>query len=319
MAKKQAAPVPVADLVRLALLNVANATGDVKLGGKGGLFPTASGTNKEAADACITGAVPLLTVLRTEGKAQIVGLTPAGFERIAGELAEEKVGPLAKAIAAAAPAAARIEFIQSVIGRTPFAAPELTPLLEEAVAAEKAEQDARIEAAKKRREAEEIALAALERAKALLEERRRNRLDALRREYELEGAKASELPEPAPRVEPRPEPKAAAPAPASAPEPKTDEERDFRRYTADRLAAAWRDAWTDGKTEGRDYLETAMWNIRGMQMIGEPGQQVAFNGRVHESEQPAAPGDPLTVLRPGWLLKTDDEDYVALKAVVGDL
>lgn len=317
MAKKQAAPASASDLVRLALLTVANATGDVKLAGKGGLFPTAAGANKEAQDECTAPAAPLLVVLRTEGKSQFVGLTPAGFDRIARELAEEKVGPLAKAVATAAPAAARVEFLQSVIGRTPLAAAELIPLLEEAVATEKAEQEARIEAAKKRREAEAAALAALERAKALFEERRRNRLDALRREFEIEGGKPSELPAPVARPEPRP----VAPTSSAAvvPEPKTDEERDFRRYTADRLAAAWRDAWNDGKTEGRDYLETAIWNIRGMKMIGEAGQQVAFDGRVHESEQSAAPGDALTVLRPGWLLKTDDEDYVALKAMVGDL
>ena len=173
---KSKAAAPAGGLVRAALLNVATAADAVQLAGKGGLFASASAANKAAIAECLAPAAPLLTVLRTEGKTEFVGLAPAGFERIARELPEERVGPLAKSVAGAVPPAARIDFIQSVIGRTPLAAAELLPVLEEAVAAEKAEQEARVEAAKARRAAEQAALAALERVKALFEERRANRL-----------------------------------------------------------------------------------------------------------------------------------------------
>ena len=102
----------------------------------------------------------------------------------------------------------------------------------------------------------------------------------------------------------------------TAPEPKTAEDLDFRRYETDRLAAAWRDAWDAKKDEGRDYLESAMWNIRGLRMVGEVGANAAFDGRYHESETSAFTGDGVRIVRPGWLLKEDEGDYVALKAAV---
>ena len=59
-----------------------------------------------------------------------------------------------------------------------------------------------------------------------------------------------------------------------------------------------------------------MWNIRGLRMIGETDAKVRFDGRVHESDGPAFTDDAVKVGRPGWLLKTEDEEYVALKARV---
>jgi hypothetical protein len=82
------------------------------------------------------------------------------------------------------------------------------------------------------------------------------------------------------------------------------------------LAAAWRDAWIAQKNEGRDYLESAMWNIRGFRMVGEVDARTAFDGRYHESDASVFTGDAVRILRPGWLLKEDEGDYVALKAAV---
>ena len=304
------AKVSAEDLVRLALLKVAEATDEVKLTGKdGGLFASAAGANKDAIAECLKAGEPLLTVVRKEGKTEIVALAPAGFDRIARELPEEKVGAVAKGVAAGMPAGARAEFIQAAIRRTPLAATELTPLLEEAVAAEKAEHETRIAAAAKRHAAEDAAKKALVRALELFDERRQNRLDALRREWEAEGQSATELP-------PIIERKKADTGGGTAPEPKTAEDKDFRRYETDRLAAAWRDAWESKKDEGRDYLESAMWNIRGLRMVGEVGAGAGFDGRYHESDSPVFTDDPVRIVRPGWLLNEDEGDYVALKAAV---
>lgn len=326
MAKKQAAakapkpPATTEELVLGALKKAATKPGANWTAAKaGGLFNTKEANHQAAIEECTKGDHPLL---KQSGKTGV--LTAAGFERVAGELtdteatavydrlvtkvAEEEVGALARIVTARLPLGPRIEFIQDVIRRTPLAAAELQTVLEEAAAAEKAELDARVETARKRKEKENAAEAALKRVAELFVERRRNRLDALRREYEIEGGKASDLPEPK-----KPEPQQP---PEIGPVPKTVEQNEFRRFTADRLAAAWRDAWDDDKTEGRDYLETAIWNLRGMKVIGEPGQQVPFQPRLHECRTAAPNGAPMRVVRPGWQLQVDDEDYVALKAVV---
>ena len=276
------AKVSVEDLVRLALLKVAEATDEVKLTGKdGGLFASASGANKDAIAECLKVGEPLLTVVRS----------------------------VARCVAAGMPAGARAEFIQAAIRRTPLAATELTPLLEEAIKAEKAEHETRIAAAAKRHAAEDAAKKALVRALELFDERRQNRLDAIRREWEAEGQSAAELP-------PITERKKNGTGGGTAPEPKTAEDKDFRRYETDRLAAAWRDAWDAKKDEGRDYLESAMWNIRGLRMVGEVGAGAEFDGRYHESDSPVFTDDPVRIVRPGWLLNEDEGDYVALKAAV---
>ncbi len=310
------AKVSVEDLVRQALRNTVEATGEVKLTGKdGGLFPNASGANKDAIAACLSAEQPLLRVVRKEGKAEFVALTPTGFDRIVPELPEEKVGPLAKGVATALPSPKRIEFIQAVIGRVPLAAPELVQLLEETVAAEKAEQEARIAAAAQRKAAEDAMLKALARVREVIEERHANRLAALRREWEVEGQSPAEL---ALHVyQPKPEPADDDDAPEPRTEPTTDQEKDFRRDSADQFAASWRVAWDGKKAEALEYLETAMWNIRGLELRGEAGARVAFDGRYHQSEAPVFTGDAVKIVRPGWVLSDGgDRDYVALKAVV---
>ncbi len=312
---KVRAAVSVGDLVRAALLKVAEATEDVKLTGKdGGLFPSAAGANKDAIAECVNAEKPLLAVVRTEGKSQFVSLTPLGFERVAGELAEDRVGLVAKKVALALPAGSRVEFIQDAIRRTPLVATELTPLLEEAVAAERAEHEARIAAAAKRHAAEEASRTALERAIQLLDERRRNRLDALKREWEVEGERASDLPELTPKekfVTPGPAPRGGSGA-----EPATDEDKNFRRDVARQLAAAWRAAWDAKKDDVRDYLESAMWNVSGLRLIGEPAQRVAYSGREHDSLPGVGTGDPVRIVRPGWALDEPAGEFVVLKAVI---
>jgi hypothetical protein len=298
----------VGDLVRAALLKVAEATGEVKLSGKdGGVFGSTAGANKDAIAECLSAEKPLLSVIRTEGKAQYVRLTPAGFERIAGDLADEQAGAVARGVADALPLGARIEFTQDAIRRTPFAAAELTPILETAIEAEKAEHETRVAAATKRKAAEDAAKQALERALHLIDARRRNRLDALKREWEAEGESASALPQhDVPTKPSRP----------NAAEPTTDDDKHFRRDVAQQLAAAWRAAWEAQKHEGRDYLESALWNISGLRLIGKPDEQVTYNGREHDSVPGVGQGDAVRIVRPGWALEEDAGEFVVLKAAI---
>jgi hypothetical protein len=300
--------VPVGDLVRNALLKAADSPDAVKLTGKtDGLFASTAGANKEAIEECKNADKPLLAVVGKEGKAELVSLAPAGFERIASDIPEEKVGAVAKRVASAIPAAARIEFIQDTLRRTPLTAPELTPLLEEAVAAEKAEQEARIAAAAKRKQTEEASRKALERAIQLLEDRRQSRVNALRRELEAEGEQAEEVVLPK-RVEPQPKGGPVAPQSAA--------DADFRRDVAKQLAASWRATWEMNKPEVREFLESAMWNINGLRLVGEVDERVAYSGKLHESVAGVFSGDTVRIIRPGWALDEDAGEFVVLKAVV---
>ncbi len=53
-----------------------------------------------------------------------------------------------------------------------------------------------------------------------------------------------------------------------------------------------------------------------MKQLGEVGRQVTFDGLLHESKDSLFTGDAARVVRPGWSLSIDDENYVPLKALV---
>ncbi len=99
-------------------------------------------------------------------------------------------------------------------------------------------------------------------------------------------------------------------------EPKTEDEKDFRRDVADQLTAAWRDACDAGKDEGREYLEAAIWNIRGMKQLARWGVRSPSTGCSTRARTRCFTGDAARVVRPGWSLSIDDENYVPLKALV---
>ena len=312
MAKTARAKVSVDELIRSALLKAAE-TEVVKLTDKvDGLFASATGANKDAIGACKSAEKPLLTVVGKEGKAELVALAPAGFERVAADIPEEKVGAVAKRVALAVPAAERVAFIQDALRRTPLAAPELTPLLEEAIAAEKAAHEARIAAAAKRRAAEEAAKAALERAAQLIAERQRNRLDALRREWEAEGASADDRPERAAQPQVGAQPAATT----LLSKPNGPDEVGFFRQVARRLVSSWLEAVRLGKPDARRFLEVAMGNLDVLEPLGAEGQATDFNGAYHKAETGISTGTRVTVVRPGWRLIEDDGEYVIEQALV---
>lgn len=265
------------------------------------LFNTKEANTEAAIAECTKTSSPLL---KKEGAVGV--LTPVG------------IAAVTKAEAAELPPTKRVAFLEDAIRRTPDDAAEFTPLLEAAVAEKAVELQAEAELTARRAAAAAANRAALERALEVMRQDHENELNAVRKQWEALGQKVTDLPVHAPRPEPEkePTPKHERKPTTDGPEPRTPEEKDFRRSECDRLAAAWRDALTGGKLEGAEFLETAMWNIRGMRMIGETDAKVKFDGRIHESNGPAFTDYAVKVVRPGWLLKTDDEEYVALKATV---
>ncbi|MDW8196156.1 MAG: hypothetical protein RMJ56_00985 [Gemmataceae bacterium] len=328
MAKTTKSPkvVSIDELITDALIKAAHSVHPVKLMGKeGGLFASASGANKAAIAACFDPETPLLQSVGKQDRQELVVLAPAGLERVLPHLPPEKVGAVAKAVIVAAPLSVRAKLIQKVISQVPAAAGELNAILEETIAAEAAEAEARIRTAQQRRAEEHDTQQALQRALELIRQRQQARLKALQREWEAEGQDPEELlrllPKPhrtTPDDGQKPRKRREDSSKDTAPPLKTQEEIDFRRQECDRLAAAWREAWDDGKHEAQDYLESAMWNILGFRMIGEVGAIVDFDARYHECDQPLMSGK-VRVIRPGWLLKEPKGDYVALKAVVTTL
>jgi hypothetical protein len=311
--RAQAAPKSVEALVQHALKLAATKPSAKWTGASAAaLFNTKDENHQAAIAECTKPDAPLL---KQVGKVGV--LTTAGFERIATEMPAEEVASLAKAMAAGMSAVERVAFLPGVISRTSGASAELTPLLEEAVVAKNAELEAQAAEKVKQATTAEANRAALKRALELSAQDFQNEVNALKLQWEALGQKLSALP----AHKPAPKPEAPAPKPTkpeatdTAPKLRTEEETDFRRYECDRLAAAWRDAWDANKDEGRDYLETAMWNIRGFRMIGEVGATVEFDGRYHESDASGL-GGPVTIARPGWMLKEDEGNYVALKAAV---
>ena len=318
MGKKKAAGPSVDELVQQALVTLATSEAPVRLTGKGdppALFANATGANKEPVARLLGSPSPLVVPVGPEKNAP-VRLTREGLKQVLPHLPPEKVGGAAKPVAASMPAGERAAFLNEMVSQSPAAAGELLPLYEEAVAAEKAEAEARAVAAAKLREQEEAIQATIRRWLDLSTQRKKQRIDALLRELEAEGAEA---PKPVPVAHPEPAPRPEVPHRPTLPvlHPETAEDRTFRRQMARRLVSAWIDGWDEKKTEARQLLETAIWNVTGFRQIGEAGQQVTFDGALHEGPAGLFPGDQARVVRPGWALEDEDREIIIAKAVVG--
>ena len=302
---------PADDTVVQALVKLALAEAPMRLSGRGdhpALFPTATGGNKAAIDRCRDGADPLLVDVGA-GKSEYVRLTAAGFLLALPHLPADRVGAAATDLSAVLPAAQRAEFLNEIIRRTPAAAGELLPAFEAAVAAEKGETEARLAEAAERRESDEVTRQALTRWLELLDELKRQRVAALRRELEAES-----VPPAGPPDLSGPPPLARLVFPPLA--PATTEDVSFRREMARRVVSAWIDAWDADKADAREFLGTAIWNMTGFLPIGEAGGELAFDEATQEGPDGLDPGDPVRVVRPGWALEEDGREYVVARAVV---
>jgi hypothetical protein len=288
-------------VLKNGLLALAAANGPRRLIGKGEHPPVYGNgaPDKRAAKTC-TGRVPPLVTVDGTAKKAIVRLTAAGFNLIADAIPGELVGPRAKEIAERLPAAERIDFLQSVVARAPIATAELLPVLEAAVAEERAEREAESARQSKRVAAETASLAALERWKATLATRRQDEIAALHRQLAALGGN----PEKRPQSQDRPV-------------PQTKDDRLFRRDVANQLASSWEATWAPDRPDIREYLESAMWNVRGLRTLGDVGEQTTFDGERHAAVRGVFPGDAVRITRPGWILEEgEDAEYVVLKALI---
>lgn len=296
------------ELVKQALLKIAIADGPLRLSGKGNdvVFVGAGKANKEAIALLKDEAQPLI-VERGEGKAQTVGLTLAGFERVADAIPAERVVAVVAMLAEKLTPSDRVMFLQDLVRKTPQVISGLVPLLEAAMAAEKTEAETRAKEAEKQRAAEAAALAALEKWKVLLLERKQRRINALKQELVAEGSEPEEL------ILPQPKETKSSPSKM----PTDSDDIGFRRNIARRLVSSWVDAWDANKPDAREFLESAIWNVSGFKPVGEVGQKLSFDGRYHEGGPGLFTNDIVRIERPGWVLEeANDHEYVVLKAKV---
>jgi hypothetical protein len=310
---KSKSAVDIEALVKEALLKIANASNPLRLTGKGEdvVFSSTSSANKEAISRLKNETLPLLSE-NGSGKSATVSLTTAGFERIVDALTSEKLFEVVSKLSEKLTPFARVVFLQDLVHKSPQSIAGLVPLLEAATTAEKKEAEARLKEAEKQRVAEAASLAALEMWKALLQERKKQRIDTLKRELAAEGEEVEMVLPLQPKV-----PSKEAPKSAPLQFPEDEEDTSFRRNVARRLVSSWMEAWEKNKVDAREFLESAIWNISGFRPIGEIGQRLSFDGHYHEGSAGLFTGDIVKIIRPGWLLEeANDSEYVVLKAQV---
>lgn len=301
--RAKAAPKSVEVLVQHALkLAATNPKANWTGASAAALFNTKEENHQAAIAECTKPDAPLLKQVGKVG-----ALTTAGFERVAAQMTPEEVAAIAKAMAAGMLAVERVVFLQGVIGRTSDAAPELTPLLDEAVAAKEVEQRAQDEAFRAQAAAKAANQAALERAVELGRQDKQNEIDSLLRRWEALGQKQDDLPAP----EPEPAP-SAHPRPTSVGTVATEGVREV----AERLVSAWLYNTRHNKVEAATALERVLRGIDGIGPIGNVNEEVRFDGRLHECERGVSDGEPVRVIRPGWEIE-GEVGAPLLRALVG--
>ena len=320
------AKVSVDDLVKTALQTVASTDGPLRMSGKAAanappaLFPGASGANKEAIEQLTAAQKPLITVSGPKDGATIT-LTAAGFTLIADTIPEEKLATAVKGLAENLKAAERVAFLSDIVGRTPSVTAELLPLLKAAETQLEADNVAEAVTATAKKAREDASLASMEECKGTVLRLREHEISHLKKLLAVLGATVattSELPQGGQASikphgsEQHPPAKVTKPL-----EPVTEEEQDFRRDVAERLVSSWRDAVKLGKAEAQGFLETALDNISGVQRVGEEGDEVPFDGALHEAIPGIHTDHPVRIVRSGWAIEEgEDRQYVIQKAQV---
>jgi len=97
------------------------------------------------------------------------------------------------------------------------------------------------------------------------------------------------------------------------PPPEGEAGRDFQSAMAEELVFAFKDAAVE---ETVFQLERVMDNLPGMERVGEPDEEVEFNGTFHETSDPLKPGDRAVVIRSGWRLTTSNGTKLLTRARV---
>lgn len=86
----------------------------------------------------------------------------------------------------------------------------------------------------------------------------------------------------------------------------------FKRAMAKELVLSWERIQ---EPEARSALARAMRSL-GLQEIGRAGEQVAFAGRLHTSEESLFQGDLVEIIEPGWTVTDDQGEFQLRKAQV---
>lgn len=331
MAKVKTAPSAemIAKLGAEAVARVLQSETPLKLKGKEqAVFVSTAGANGLALERCLHGDPAWLTV-RKEGKTEIVSVTPSGFQAALPFLNTETLGTAAARFAPTITHSGdRIAFLNDIVLLAPTTVVELQPILEAAIQEEQQER-ARAEAAQAaRREKEQAVILAMERWKANQDLLKNERISALQRALIAEGvtidavaiAPAATAASVTAAVSDSAQQSESAVPRVSISDPKTDGDFAFRRDVARQLAGSWLATWKPDRPEVRDFLEPAMANVQGLEMIGEVEETVTFNGSRHEGDAGLFPGDPARIVRPGWSLREgEDAEHIVLKAFVSSV
>lgn len=97
-----------------------------------------------------------------------------------------------------------------------------------------------------------------------------------------------------------------------------DDPGERRRYTVERLGAAWRDALASGKTEAADYAASVLAHF-GADLHGPaPGESTEFSARLYDADFSVFSG-PVKVVRQPVVMKGDGWVHVATKGKVAPL
>lgn len=305
--------VPTDEVVRKGLIDLAAADGPRRLLGKGD-YPAifdVKRAGKPAEAACLDPAAPLVTVAGT-GKKAAATLTAAGVLTVADGVPADRIGPVVAAVAGPIPPAERIAFLEGVVEKAPAARAALLPLLETAAAEERADRASRFERDARRHAAEVAGIAAAERWVAVIRQRIEDETaDLVARLAYLRGAASSQT-----VVVPAPTPVPAPDGLGPAPVPVTRDDNSYRRQVAHRLVSVWLEACRLGKDEPRRFIEAALANVVGISPVGEPGDEVPFDGARHSLSRSLGDRAEVRVVRPGWVLEDDDGEHVLTPALV---
>ena len=86
----------------------------------------------------------------------------------------------------------------------------------------------------------------------------------------------------------------------------------FVRAMGKELVSSWEHT---REPEARRGLARAMLSL-GVKEIGRAGDRASFAGRIHFSEEPVFPGDPVEIIEPGWTVPDQQGDFLLRKAQV---
>jgi hypothetical protein len=137
----------------------------------------------------------------------------------------------------------------------------------------------------------------------------------MRIEAELKGASARvELLQSLCTREKKPESphSATIPPPPPEPQPATEDEYRYHRWLTQHMVFALEEV---RGTAAEEPVERALFNA-GVRHIGVSGEEVPFNSSLHKATEAVAPGDPVTILEPGWLVLDDRGEFTLSKAKV---